>query len=615
MNETTKTGIFAGVAGVLALATWLTMPKATVQDSKGSAGPAPGTSLFKEYDPLTATNLKIVRYNKDLAEISDFEVAKDKATGVWSIPSHSGYPADAEKQMSEAANMFLSLKILDIVTEKRDEHKMFGVVEPDPERVQAGDEGIGTMVRIQDDKGENLVNLVIGSTEKDNAKHRFVRVPTQDVVYIVDLDINPLTTEFTKWIEPDLLKLSSTDIETLGIKDYAILQTNQGPVLSPNFDAFVSYTTSDGKWNVNSIDIFDAGKPSPRALTPDEQLNATKLNEIRNGLDSLRIVDVRRKPKGLAANLKVENALLNDRESMIAMARKGFIPQKGQDGSTEIYAANGELIATLKDGVQYLVRFGNTTGESSETEAKEGETKSEDTSLKLDRYMLVTAKVDESKFPEVQLKPVPQTYDELLKMEAAEKPSLPEATPVPNIIPAAPNTPEASKATEAPSQEAPPSPESKEEKKDGAKEAGASEQPKSDQARLSSDGTKLVSFTQEAPQENKPAQANPAPADAKQEPVQELTDDEKKERLEAAKEKITKENQRKQDERKEKLDAAHKRVAELNARFSDWFYVISESEYKRLRIKIDELIQPKSAAPAPAQGNPAFPGGFQLPGN
>ncbi len=169
MNETTKTGIFAGVAGVLALATWLTMPKATVQDSKGSAGPAPGTSLFKEYDPLTATNLKIVRYNKDLAEISDFEVAKDKATGVWSIPSHSGYPADAEKQMSEAANMFLSLKILDIVTEKRDEHKMFGVVEPDPERVQAGDEGIGTMVRIQDDKGENLVNLVIGSTEKDNA--------------------------------------------------------------------------------------------------------------------------------------------------------------------------------------------------------------------------------------------------------------------------------------------------------------------------------------------------------------------------------------------------------------------------------------------------------------
>ncbi len=94
-----------------------------------------------------------------------------------------------------------------------------------------------------------------------------------------------------------------------------------------------------------------------------------------------------------------------------------------------------------------------------------------------------------------------------------------------------------------------------------------------------------------------------------------MTDDEKKERLEAAKEKITKENQRKQDERKEKLDAAHKRVAELNARFSDWFYVISESEYKRLRIKIDELIQPKSAAPAPAQGNPAFPGGFQLPGN
>ncbi len=105
-------------------------------------------------------------------------------------------------------------------------------------------------------------------------------------------------------------------------------------------------------------------------LTDTEQLNATKLNEMKNALDSLRIVDVVRKPKGLAADLKVEKALLDDRESQLTMFRRGFIPQQGKDGSSEIYAANGELQVTLRDGVQYLIRFGNSAGESSEE--KEG---------------------------------------------------------------------------------------------------------------------------------------------------------------------------------------------------------------------------------------------------
>ena len=256
MNENKKTGIFAGVAAVLALGTWLSLPGSSVKSIKQANGSTSG-DLFKEYDPLTASSLRIVKYNQDLAEVSDFEVSKDKVTGVWSIPSRAGYPADADKQMSAAANAFINLKILDVVTERRDEHKMFGVVEPDPEKIQPGDEGIGTLVRILDPKGDALANVVVGSTEKDNPKHRFVRVPSQDIVYIVELDINPLTTEFTKWIEPDLLKLSSPDIEKIGIRDYAIITTAQGAVLSPNFDADLSFTTSDGKWNAD-----DCRRPS-----------------------------------------------------------------------------------------------------------------------------------------------------------------------------------------------------------------------------------------------------------------------------------------------------------------------------------------------------------------
>ncbi len=96
-----------------------------------------------------------------------------------------------------------------------------------------------------------------------------------------------------------------------------------------------------------------------------------------------------------------------------------------------------------------------------------------------------------------------------------------------------------------------------------------------------------------------------------------MTEEEKKEKLEAAKERVNKENQRLIDERTEKMEAARKKVAELNARFSEWFYVIGETEYKKLRVKLDELIQPKTAAaPGGAAGLPNFsmPPGFG-PGN
>jgi len=95
-------------------------------------------------------------------------------------------------------------------------------------------------------------------------------------------------------------------------------------------------------------------------------------------------------------------------------------------------------------------------------------------------------------------------------------------------------------------------------------------------------------------------------------PNAEPTEVEWKERLEAAREKITKENKRKIDDRDEKLKKAKNKVAELNGRFADWYYVISESEYKKLRISLVELVQPKSAGGAGAPGG--FPGQGAFPG-
>ncbi len=637
-----KTGIFAAVALASALGWWVTGPRVSYSDTKGP-GDRIGEELFDKYDPPSASALKIVKYDDGLAKFKTFEVARDKNGGAWSIPSHDGYPADASKQMSDAANLFLGVTAIGVQSQDREDQKLYGVVEPNPETLEIGTEGVGMLVRLQDANGENLVNLIIGKTVKDKPNLHFVRKPNEDVIYVAEIDTTVLSTDFKNWIEADLLKLSSTDIDTVSIRDYTVLQSVEGGSLSAQlihaFDADLKYTVADGKWIPQSIKVFQDNKPADRVVGDTEQLNTTKLNETKNALDSLRIANVKRKPNGLAANLKADKSLLADNESIISLFNRGFVPQKSTtDDSTEIFASSGELIVTLTDGVQYLLRFGNkdtSSGGTAETKA-EGEVVDD---LALDRYLLVSTQLDESRYPPPVLKPLPETIDDLKRMDAAsapvapveqappsdtpsgqnpavpaaDQPNSPAETPgseqAPAAAPASDGTPP---ATETPATADPATPAIPDQPKDGGGNG---------QARVTRDGKLLVSFQPPADQPatpetpaNQPPSAEGAAQPPENAPPAVETEAELKERLEATREKITKENQRVIDSRNERLDAAKKKVDELNARFAEWYYVISEAEYKKLHITLAELIQPKSTGSATP--NPGFnaPPGFNLQG-
>ena len=90
--------------------------------------------------------------------------------------------------------------------------------------------------------------------------------------------------------------------------------------------------------------------------------------------------------------------------------------------------------------------------------------------------------------------------------------------------------------------------------------------------------------------------------------------------MEAAQEKITKENQRKIDERKDKLAKAQSSVRALNARFADWYYVIPEDTYAKLTVQRTDLFEKKDDGAADGAtsgaGGPSFQGlpPFQIPG-
>ncbi|MCA9123491.1 MAG: DUF4340 domain-containing protein [Planctomycetaceae bacterium] len=522
MNEATKTAVFAGVA-VLVGCVWL-IARPTDQ-GEGRDFQAVGRVLFEKLDdPTLASSLEILRYNEDLGEIHEFKVAKNGKTGLWSIPSHSDYPADAETRIRDVATSLVGLKVLGVVTEDKSEHELFGVEEPDKSSTKLGDKGVGLLVSFEDQKGKKLASLIIGKPIKGADGHHFVREPGRDLVYDVEIDPDRFSTKFEDWIKQDLLDLAAIDVERMKVKDYSVLRTTRGFQIEPKFDLIADWNSNDNKWELNEFLTYknangpDSLKPITSELLPGEELNGTKLNDLKNALAGLKIADVRRKPSGLGADLKAEAGFLNDQESVNSLVGRGFYPLSISGGDPEILSANGDLHAYMKDGYEYVLRFGNVAGTEEDSEEN-----------KLNRYLMVTAAINDAKFPMPELEVVPK------------KPASADVPPPPS--------------TDAP--------------------------------------------------------ANPSDADAdtaKEEEKPEESNDGEEEESSLDKEikRIEKENQRKLDEWKDKRGKAEEKVRELNARFADWYYVVAEDEYKKIRLTRSDLIKEGEKAADEGFGVDAF---------
>jgi hypothetical protein len=421
MNEGTKTGLFWLVSlVVVAMAMFVAYPRGT--DEQGNIDI--NQPLFAEFtDPLVAASLKIVTYDETLGELESFEVAKNRQTGLWSIPSRQGYPADATEQMQKAATAFLDLRILDIASVNAEDHDDFGVLEPIVDKLRVGDSGVGRLVAIKDQDGGELASLIIGNEVKDEEGKRYVRKPGQDPVYSVKLDDSPLTTKFADWIEDDLLQLNSFDIAGTEIHNYSVALGGGLQQLSVDMDNSYDASLSlndQNEWQLDNFVVYDETNAGEvKSLKPDESLNTKALNDMKNALDDLKIVDVVRKPDGMSADLKAAKSLVENNQSLQSLLTRGFYPvgKAGSETGLDILSANGEMTVDLKDGVQYVLRFGGIAG-ISDDETSEGEDpeRAAIDSEGSNRYLLVTARFNDAMIPTPDLNVVPQSYEELQAM-------------------------------------------------------------------------------------------------------------------------------------------------------------------------------------------------------
>jgi len=594
MNNLVQTIIYVVLAAGAVIAAIFTGTVNTGgnQDQLRIAREEIGKEVFTGFTADNAVELEITTYDEEAARLKSFSVKRDDL-GQWVIPSHNDYPADAEQQMSLAATAFNGLKIADLIGTETSLHTEFAVIAPNSETLEVSNTGVGTLITVRDDQGEEY-SLIVGKSvavgNEAGADPRMqklyfaARRPDDEITFTIELDMDVFDTDFAKWIENNLLDISGLDLTAIDINDYAIYQTQQGLTLAPRSNSSLSLDETDNIWQLNSMLQYDgqSAEPAVITLTDEEELNSERIETLKTALENLEIDDVARKPEYLRSDLRASNESLSTPGVISALGQLGLYgdPSTEKDGLMELKSANGEIHVSLKTGVKYILRFGEV-----DTKTAGDET--------VKRFLFVTTRLDEAIIPQPELSPLPEGPANPAATEKKDEESTDK-----------PETPANPAAAEKKDEEATAKPETP------APDEGCQDEP------LATTETPAAAADDTPPQEGEPAEkpVEPPTTTEKEDegkpelaPVQ-LTP----EQLKELRDQITKENARRTQEYQDKLEVARNRVRELNERFEKWYYLIDEKVYNQIHLSNTDLISAKKSTLEDIKG--LDEGGLNIPG-
>lgn len=377
MSELKLTGIFAGVAVVLAIIALAFSPGRITPEAFVDQGEV----FFPDFtDPNDATTLEVIEFDEEAGTARPFKVTFKN--GRWTIPSHHDYPADGADRLARTAAGVIDIRKDDYRTNVVADHEACGVIDPLDEAAP-GLKGRGSRISLKGEGGEALAEFIVGKPVEDREGFRFVRLPDQNRVYASRMDLD-ISTNFADWIEVNLLDVRATKIERLVLDNYSINERTFS--IEPGEKIDLVYR--DDVWTTNS-------------LTGSDDLDTADVRLLARALEELTIVGVRPKPAGLSAGLKGTGSSVEMTQAdRLSLQSKGFYLAR-QDG--RLLSNEGDLKVHTNDGVIYTLRFGEvlhgsglavTAGLSGDEQSPESESES------ANRYLFVTSECDEGYFRE-----------------------------------------------------------------------------------------------------------------------------------------------------------------------------------------------------------------------
>ena len=518
MSEIAKTTIFAAAAVFAAGAAFATY-KLTEPAPVAGFEKVGGEFWPKFKDPNLATALRVAAVNEKSGQPQTFTV--ELKDGKWRIPSHHNYPAEAKQHLADVSASVLGIEREALASRWKSDPERFGVVDPLDDSAPAS--GRGKRITLYQDKGDDrgvLADYIIGSEVEDRDGYYYIRRPDENETYFAQADVK-LTTKFSDWIEPDLLRLQQDDLRKLEVSR---------PDIGPG-----GRVTGLQKTELARNDATDPWKLA--GISDSEEVKIDRAREVTRALDDLKIVGVRPKPAGLTPQLRLDAGVSQDprMESLLIqeLEEKGYYVRQDAEGNRIVISREGELITSTHDGIVYHLHFGD----------------------------VFSGSVDEIEFGGTDAKKDSGTSaDKTAEIEADSETS-----------------------------------------GDGGQPAGDEQDTTETDGAQKSDGLQLsrylfvrVEFDESAVtgkptepvkpdiDENAPIEA-PKPGDPP--PKDPLADYEREmDRYKTDLEQFEK-----------KIEDARRKVDELNDRFGEWYYVVSDDSFKKLRFTREDIVQPRKA--------------------
>ena len=399
-SEAIKSALI-GLAALVALIAWLKfqprLPDMEPQEKIGKI------LLDRFSDISAAAQIEFVCVDPSSGEPKSLRLSREK--DAWTIPSMLNYPAENPERLAKVLSPLTQLVVLDTLkasnssnSKEIDElHRECGLLNPSnfiPNYSEENESnlafGSALAIKIDDESGERLVDLLVGTRAPQTSETRdarFVRFANDDVVYVVDFSVDSTqevgTTEFTEypdrisfepvdWINPDLLRISRWNIKLLTVMDYGLsFQKHEGEAPTFEFNAkgvAVFKQTPDNSlsrvWSLfRRVDYATGGSWNELTAVNEESAQNDALNETADALARLRIETVRRKPDALRALFKSGNigsALTSYSETLadLGFATYDRDPLDAQNIEPILVGEGGAIEATMKSGEKLSLIFG-----------------------------------------------------------------------------------------------------------------------------------------------------------------------------------------------------------------------------------------------------------------
>ncbi len=359
MSEMTRTLYFVLAAVVVAAAAVVIDPSTSRPEIFDDVG----EPFFADFsDPQAPRSIEVIDYDESTATATPLKV--EFRDNRWLIPSHHDYPADAEERLATTSGALIELRKDRVVSDLAQDHAEYAVIDPMAEE-STSLAGRGKRVRILDGDANVLADFIVGREVEGKSGYRYLRVPGQKRTYEVKTEAD-VSARFQDWIETDLLKVSPFDLRRIEINSYTINE-RLGRIENRQKTTLVK---PDGKWQLGG-----------------REPNSDVMSDLTTALDQLRIVDVQPKPAGLTADLTAKEGIRPVRENFISLQGKGFFPNPY---TGQILSNEGEIIVESKDGLRYVLRFGEIASGGSGQGDDEGDDEGER------RFLMISVEHDTS---------------------------------------------------------------------------------------------------------------------------------------------------------------------------------------------------------------------------